>query len=207
MRGIAGHQAGEDEACEEAAGGDRPDLAAGDPQVVFARLFDAHARALRAYLAGRVGTQVAEDLVGETFLLALRRRATYDPARAPVRGWLYGIATNVLRNHVRHEVRGYRATARAHGGRADDVTDGHDTRVAERVDAQHRTRALASALTRLNKIDRDVLLLTSWAGLEPAEVAEALDMPASTVRSRLHRVRRRLRNTVLARHEEERDAG
>ncbi|PRX44700.1 RNA polymerase sigma-70 factor (ECF subfamily) [Prauserella shujinwangii] len=188
------------------ADGDRPDLASGDPQVEFARLFDAHARPLRAYLAGRVGADVADDLVAETFLLALRKRASYDPERAPVRGWLYGIATNLLRNHVRHEVRGFRATARAHGGSTAEHVEDHETRIAERMDAHRHVRDLAAALARLNKIDRDVLLLTSWAELEPSEVAEALGVPPSTVRSRLHRVRRRLRNTVLERHGEDGDA-
>jgi RNA polymerase sigma-70 factor (ECF subfamily) len=43
----------------------------------------------------------ADDLVAETFLVALRRWGSYDPAQAPVRGWLYGIATNLPRNHLR----------------------------------------------------------------------------------------------------------
>ncbi|MEU7532462.1 sigma factor-like helix-turn-helix DNA-binding protein, partial [Saccharothrix sp. NPDC042600] len=55
------------------------------------------------------------------------------------------------------------------------------------------TRLLAGALAGLDPGDRDVLLLTSWAGLDSNEVAEALGIPVGTVRSRLHRVRRRLR--------------
>jgi hypothetical protein len=69
----------------------RPDLANAEPTAAFARLFDTHARALHGYLAGRVGVDVADDLVAETFLVALRRRAGYDPTQAPIRGWLYGI--------------------------------------------------------------------------------------------------------------------
>ncbi|MFC5096784.1 RNA polymerase sigma factor [Amycolatopsis plumensis] len=64
-----------------------------------------------------------------------------------------------------------------------------------------RLRVLAAELAELSEQDRDVLLLTSWAGLEPAEVAEALGVPASTVRSRLHRVRHRLQ-ALLAPTEE-----
>ena len=52
---------------------------------------------------------------------------------------------------------------------------------------------LAGALASLSEGDRDVLLLTSWAGLDAGEVAEALGIPAGTVRSRLHRVRKWLR--------------
>lgn len=52
---------------------------------------------------------------------------------------------------------------------------------------------LADALASLSERDRDVLLLTSWPGLAPAEVADALGIPAGTVRSRLRRVRKWLR--------------
>ncbi|TLW93070.1 RNA polymerase sigma factor [Saccharomonospora piscinae] len=181
----------------EAGDDDRPDLAGGDPEVVFARLFDAHAGALRSYLAGRVGAQVADDLVAETFLLALRRRAAYDPGRGPVRAWLFGIATNLVRSHVRQEVRALRATVRAAREDPGAVPERPDVRVAERIDAQRRTRRLATALAGLARADRDILLLSSWADLTPTEIGQALDMPASTVRSRLHRLRSRLRAAVL----------
>ncbi|WP_433266016.1 RNA polymerase sigma factor [Actinosynnema sp. CS-041913] len=165
-----------------------PDLRGPDVTAVFAELFDAHARQLRGYLAGRVGESAADDLVAETFLVALRRRHSYDPEQAPVKGWLYGIATNLVREHVRRETRGRRAGLRAVGRPEPD----HGAFVADRVDAQRASRVLARALADLRDEDRDALLLTSWAGLTPAEVAEALGEPASTIRSRLHRVRTRL---------------
>jgi RNA polymerase sigma factor (sigma-70 family) len=179
---------------------DRPDLGTRDPKEVFARLFDEYARPLRSYLAGRVGTHVADDLVGETFLVALRRRATYDPEQASVRSWLYGIATNLLRNHVRQEERGFRLTAKA--GAVEESVENHDSVVARRVDAEARMRTLAGALAKLSEQDRDVLLLTSWAGLEPSEVAVALGIPPSTVRSRLHRLRQRLQTLLTLSPEE-----
>ena len=52
---------------------------------------------------------------------------------------------------------------------------------------------LAGALAQLSEADRDVLLLTSWAGLDSNEVADVLGIPVGTVRSRLHRVRKLLR--------------
>ncbi|WNV84475.1 RNA polymerase sigma factor [Umezawaea sp. Da 62-37] len=180
----------------------RPDLANAEPTAAFAALFDAYARALHGYLAGRVGVDVADDLVAETFLVALRRRASYDPAQAPVRGWLYGIATNLVRNHIRAEVRGYRASARVFALR--EAGADHDGQIVDRLDAQRHTRQLADGLAGLNEQERDVLLLTSWAGLEPTEVAVALGVPASTIRSRLHRVRHKLR-AHLRTDEENRD--
>lgn len=167
-----------------------PDLSGPDAAAVFGRLFDAHAAALHRYLARRVGTTIADDLVSETFLVALRGRNGYDPTRAGPRAWLYGIASNLVRRHVRAELRELRATARMVDSH---VVETPETRIADRLDAHTRVARLAGALTRLSDGDREVLLLTSWAGLSPVEIAQALDIPAGTVRSRLHRVRRWLR--------------
>jgi RNA polymerase sigma-70 factor (ECF subfamily) len=109
-----------------------------------------------------------------------------------VRSWLYGIATNLLRRQVRQEVRGLRALARS-AGHAPGQEGGHDGLVADRVDAAAMAAQLAGALAELAEGDRDVLLLTSWAGLDSTEVADALGIPVGTVRSRLHRVRKWLR--------------
>ena len=144
-----------------------------------------------------MGEQTAYDLVNETFLVALRQRHTYDPARAAIQAWLYGIATNLVRRHVRQEVRDLHAVARA-GSRHDHSDSGHDTVVADRVDADAMARRLAPALAVLADADRDVLLLTVWAGLSSAEVADALGIPIGTVHSRLHRVRRKLRAASTA---------
>jgi RNA polymerase sigma factor (sigma-70 family) len=168
-------------------GRDRPDLSGPDPGLVFGWLFDSHAAALRHYLVRRVGEAAADDLVSETFLVALNQRHRYDPARAAVRSWLYGIATNLMRRHVRDEVR----ELKAHSAEVPVVS--HAGRVAERVDAETKARQLADALAALSPGDRDVLLLTAWAGLDTTEVAEALDIPVGTVRSRMHRVRKQLR--------------
>jgi RNA polymerase sigma-70 factor (ECF subfamily) len=92
-----------------------------------------------------------------------------------------------MRRHVRDEVRQLRITADA------TETPSHAGRVAERVDAQVAAQRLAGALADLSPGDRDVLLLISWAGLDTTEVADALDIPVGTVRSRMHRVRKQLR--------------
>lgn len=171
---------------------DRPYLGGPEPAVEFGRLFDAYARPLHRYLARRVGQDTAHDLVSETFLVALNQRHCYDPRRGAVRSWLYGIATNLLRRQVRQEVRALQAAARS-VGHAPGQEASHESRVADRLDAATMAAKLAGALAELSEGDRDVLLLTSWAGLDSNEVAEALDIPVGTVRSRLHRVRKWLR--------------
>ncbi|MFJ7217018.1 RNA polymerase sigma factor [Amycolatopsis sp. NPDC098790] len=156
----------------------------------FAALFDRHAAHIHRYLARRLGGQVADDLTGETFLIAFRGRERYDPAFPSARPWLYGIATNLVGQRRRAEGREYRLRA-ALGPPADQ--DSHAERVAERVSAQALTGRLAAALAGLGQGDRDVLLLIAWEGLAYDEVAAALGIPVGTVRSRLNRARKKVR--------------
>lgn len=72
-----------------------------EPLAVVARLFDEHGAGLLRYLGRRAGGAVAEDLVGDTFTVVIEQLGGFDPARGAERAWLYGIATNLLRHHLR----------------------------------------------------------------------------------------------------------
>lgn len=156
----------------------------------FSVIFDGHFAEIHRYVAQRLGPSNAEDVVAETFLAAFRRRARYDPDRATVRAWLYGIATNVIHRHRRVEVRMLRALGR-HG--PDPDLPGHEERVAVQVSAQSLRPSIAAAVAGLAQRDRDVLLLVALAELSHEEIAEALGIPYGTVGSRLSRARRKLR--------------
>ncbi|MEV6876875.1 RNA polymerase sigma factor [Amycolatopsis sp. NPDC051128] len=156
----------------------------------FAAVFDRHAPHIHRYLARRLGGQIADDLMGETFLIAFGGRDRYDPAFPSARPWLYGIATNLAGQRRREEAREYRLRA-ALGPPADQ--DCHAERVAEQVTAQAMNDRLATALAGLARGDRDVLLLIAWEGLAYEEVASALGIPVGTVRSRLNRARKKVR--------------
>ncbi|MCP2241590.1 RNA polymerase sigma factor [Lentzea aerocolonigenes] len=158
----------------------------------FAAIFDRYAPVVHGYLSRRVGV-LADDLMSETFLLAFRGRDGYVPGRAPVRAWLFGIATNLVRRHARDEERRYRAFGRA-AGRLEVTTELGE--VAGRVDAQGLRGELADALASLAREDRDVLLLWTYPQLSYAEIAVALDIPVGTVRSRLHRARGKVRDRL-----------
>lgn len=155
----------------------------------FAVIFDRYAPVVHGYLSRRVGV-LADDLVSETFLLAFRGRTGYVPGRAPVRAWLFGIATNLVRRHARDEERRYRAFGRA-AGHVESVTELGE--VAGRVDAQALRGELTAALAALPHEELDVLLLWTYPQLSYAEIAAALEVPVGTVRSRLHRARGKLR--------------
>lgn len=157
---------------------------------MFAELFDRHSRTVFRYAAQRLGGQAAEDLVGETFLVAFQRRDRFDSAFGDARPWLLGIATNLISRRRRAEAAHYRALLRSpREAPAEEQAD----RIVARVSAAAVRPALAEALKALAARDRDVLLLIAWAELSYEQTALALDIPVGTVRSRLNRARRKVR--------------
>jgi RNA polymerase sigma-70 factor (ECF subfamily) len=166
----------------------------------FSLIFDRHAAGVHGYLRRRIGSPAADDLLAETFLIAFERRTRYDATVAGARPWLLGIATNLLRRFARSEVRAFRALARTG---VDRIGPPIEDQVAERVDAEATRRALAAALASLNRGDRDAILLYAWAELSYQQIAGALDVPIGTVRSRLHRARRKLQVALTGTASEE----
>lgn len=159
----------------------------------FAALYDKYARSVYRYAARRAGEAAAEDVMSETFLVAFEGRDGFDHAWDDARPWLFGIATNLLRRHRHAEARALRALARAAPKEGlDDDADG----VAARVDALAATTRIAGALAGLSATDRECLLLYAWADLTYEGIAQAMDVPVGTVRSRLNRARRILRESA-----------
>lgn len=159
-----------------------------DPDL-FRDLFERHHDDVRRYLQRRAGADTGEELAAQTFEEAFRTRSRFDPAFSSARPWLMGIATNLLRHHYRAEAARLRALERAAGMASTVPEDDPEAR----LDAQLAAQVLARALQQMSRADRDIVLLYAWADLTYAEVARALHVPIGTVRSRLHRIRRRLR--------------
>jgi RNA polymerase sigma-70 factor (ECF subfamily) len=161
-----------------------------DP-AAFGAIFDRHATRLRRYLVRRLGPDDGDTMLGELFLIAFERRARFDTERASAAPWLYGIATNLVARHRRREHRRLHAVARLASRRTEPVD------VAEAVsgamDVADRWERAAAAVMALPEIERDVVVLSVWEGLSYDEIADALDIPIGTVRSRLNRARRRIR--------------
>ncbi|MEO3869676.1 RNA polymerase sigma factor [Nonomuraea sp. B12E4] len=156
----------------------------------FAELFDRYSAMLYRYVSKRLGPEPAEDLVGETFLIAFSRRRSYDLAYPDARPWLFGILTKLVSRHHRREAARYRALLRTP---VEAEVESPADRVAAGVSAQAVRGELAGALAALPARDRDVLLLIAWGDLTYEEAARALGIPVGTVRSRLNRGRRKVR--------------
>lgn len=153
----------------------------------FVEVIRRHEAAVGAYLARRVGRELAEDLLGEVWVAALTSRASYDRSFRDAGPWLFGVAQNTLRRYWR---------SRPAEEPVPDVTDmasGWDpwTVVDSRVDVES---VLRRALALLQPRHREILTLVAWEDLTVADAGRVLGMPPGTARRCLHEARTALRN-------------
>jgi RNA polymerase sigma-70 factor (ECF subfamily) len=162
----------------------------GEEPELFAALFRRHAPTIQRYITRRIGPDAAEDVVAETFLVAFDQRSRYDSSRLDARPWLYGIASNLVGQHRRAEVRQLKAFGRSG---VDPIMAGFSDSADARIGAEAIRKRLAAALGRLRPAYREALLLIAWGDLTYEEAANALSVPVGTVRSRISRARKVLR--------------
>jgi RNA polymerase sigma-70 factor (ECF subfamily) len=164
---------------------------AGD-QMAFAVLVTRHHAPLLGYLYRLTGgdRQLAEDLVQETLLRVLGQRA-YAPDR-PFKPWLYTIATNLARDYFKSAAVRQRWRRENEEGTLLQVFDcapGPE----ERALAAEQGSEVRAALAELSEEYRVVVVLRFYQGFSLADIAETLQIPLGTVKSRLsvgvHRLR------------------
>jgi RNA polymerase sigma factor (sigma-70 family) len=154
----------------------------------FERLYAEEAPRLFGFLAYRTGDRaLAEDLMADTFERALRARRRYDPRRGAARTWLYSIALNLLRDHVRRAAAEGRALERV----ASTGWSGPDAlaAVADRDAVQRALAALAPE-------EREAVALRFGADLTVPEIAKVLGEPLTTVEGRVYRALRKLKSEL-----------
>jgi RNA polymerase sigma-70 factor (ECF subfamily) len=155
------------------------------PAIDFPRRIEAELPALRRYVRRLAGAgEDAEDLLQETLARALRSGRRFDPAVGTLAGWLRTTARNAWRDHAERRARRPEAL-----GPRDAELPAPEMAAA---DAHDEREELKRMLARLPETERDVLLRFHARGESVAEIATALGMPPGTVKSHLHRARRRL---------------
>jgi RNA polymerase sigma-70 factor (ECF subfamily) len=152
-----------------------------DEQAQFEALFRDTRAPLLAYLTRRAPSEDAADLLAEVYLVAWRKRVDL-PAGEEQRLWLYGVARRLLAEHHRSAWKRVDAEGGAGGSPAPDSFIGDD----------RRGEAVRRALESLSELDRELVTLTTWERLSPAEAARVVGITAGTARVRLHRARGRL---------------
>lgn len=148
------------------------------------------------------GREDARDLCQETFLRVLRNAADFREG-ARFSTWMYQIALNLCRDHVR---RRQRWSLRLVPSREVPAEDGAPAEAAadaespeDLVESGRLERAVKEAILSLSPEQREVVLLKEYEGLKFREIAEVLGCPESTVKSRMYLALDAMRRSLDAR--------
>jgi RNA polymerase sigma-70 factor (ECF subfamily) len=160
----------------------------------FGVLVRRYERELFGYLRRYLGDgTLAEDVFQNTFLQVYVKSNQYEPGR-PVRPWLYTIATNqaidALRRNGRHQALSLdqcrEELAEGDAQTLMDLLESRGPSPVEAAEGQERRERIRASVDRLPDFLREVLILAYYQGLKYREIAEILDIPVGTVKSRLH---------------------
>jgi RNA polymerase sigma-70 factor (ECF subfamily) len=150
----------------------------------FERLYSDEAQGLFAFLTYRTGDRaLAEDLLADAFERALRGK--FNPRKGSAKTWLYAIALNVLRDHVRRAAAEDRAYAKV------EVREGGDP--FANVEGRDE---LMRAMNGLAADEREAIALRYGSDLTVPEMAAVLGVPLTTVEGRVYRALRKLREAL-----------
>lgn len=145
---------------------------------------------LRRYLGDAT---LAEDVFQNTFLQLYKKAHQYEAGR-PVRPWLYTIATHqaidALRRNARHQsVSLDQNREELPNGEVHSLVDMLETGgpgPVERAQGEERRESIRASVDQLPELFRQVVVLAYYQGLKYREIADILDIPVGTVKSRLH---------------------
>ena len=154
----------------------------------LAILYDRHHRAAYS-LALRILQDAgqAEDVVQEAFLAVWRQAPGYDPSRGPVRPWLLTIVHHRAINHLRKQAAPGQLTERD-----EELLEARQPEVWQAAYQTIRHQEIRAALDELPTDQRAVIDLAFFGGLTHREIAERLNLPLGTVKSRMRLAFRKL---------------
>jgi RNA polymerase sigma-70 factor (ECF subfamily) len=166
--------------------------AAATETAALGALFDRHHDAVRRFLGRLSGTddRDLDDLVQMTFEAVPRAARRFD-GRSPVRTWLFGVANNVARHHVRTEIRRKRLTQALAAAEHLDRRDA-SAEVLER----ERAARLKDAIAALSPKLREAFVLVYLENIAGTDAARVLGIREGALWKRLHEARARLRSAL-----------
>ncbi len=174
-----------------------PVAAPGHPseERLFRDLVASHRKKLYAFVLRNIGNASdAEDLTQQAFIEAAKSLATFRGESA-LSTWLYGIATNLVRNHLS---RAPQCRYRFDGEEALESVQSSAAGPQRRLEGAQVARLLLAELELLGPDMRDALLLVALDDLSYEAAAATLSIPIGTVRSRVSRARTTLRQRLAA---------
>jgi RNA polymerase sigma-70 factor (ECF subfamily) len=160
----------------------------------FGALLKRYERELYGYLRRYLGdSELAEDVFQNTFLQLYVKSGQYEEGR-PVRPWLYTIATHqaidALRRNGRHQALSLNQQQQemrdGEVGTLLELLESRGPSPVDMAEGEERKRRVRATVDKLPEFLRQVVILTYYQGLKYREVADVLDIPVGTVKSRLH---------------------
>jgi len=157
-------------------------LASGD-QAAAARLYDRHVRPLYSLILRILGNETeAEDVLQEVFAQAFCQASRYDARRGAVAAWLLTIARSRAIDRLR--ARRTRVEARTGEQTLGEMPDAQPDAASTMLD-EERSRLVRQALGELPMLQRMAIELAYYEGLSHSEIAERLEQPLGTVKTRI----------------------
>ena len=153
-----------------------------DDRALFTQLWVEHMAAVRSFAWRRCPSEMVDDVVNETFVVAWRNLGVVPEQARP---WLLGCARRVIHTRLRTRDRYLTLQRRAGDEAGVQAFVGVDDQV---IDRELMVRAWAG----LGPDDREALALTCWDGMDAAQAAQTLGCTPLAFRARLSRARRRL---------------
>ena len=161
-------------------------------EAAFLVLYERHRDTIFRFAYRMLGSAaLAEEVTHDCFLSLVRRPDAFDPTRAALRTYLYAAVRNLSAKHLRR-----------HGGEfsVDDLVDEPETEEREgplsRLLDAELSEQVREAVMALPELQREVIVLVEFEELSLAETAAIVGADVGTVKSRLHRARRRLRRAL-----------
>jgi RNA polymerase sigma-70 factor, ECF subfamily len=184
LPGRAGPAAPTQTTRSEPTDGDLLQRIGGGDRDAFEVLYRRYARAVLGLALRRLGDRGrAEEAVQETFTSIWRSASSYRPERGPGAPWLYAVARHAIVDRFR---------ARTEPAAEAPEEASSEPGPAERAETSFVSWRVHRALEELPQTERTVIELAYWGGLSQSEVAEYLNVPLGTVKTRtrsgLHRL-------------------
>jgi len=160
---------------------------------VFGTLVRRYQRELYGYLRRYLGdADLADDVFQTTFVQVFAKAGQYEPGR-PVRPWLYAIATNQAIDAMRRLGRQAAVSLEQTETEADgerrgliEMIEAREADPFENVNAAETRQIVRACINQLPDFMKQVILMAYYQGLKYQEIAETLEIPLGTVKSRLH---------------------
>lgn len=137
----------------------------------------------------------AEDILQDTWIKVMRKIHQYDPSR-PFISWLTRIAVNGCRDYWRREQR-RRFWKQSTVNNKDSDSKLEETFIQEDTEMRENQAVITRALMKISRKLREVVVLKFFNGMTYEEIAQVLDIPAGTVKSRLHYALSKLRENLI----------